>query len=139
MNGLGKRKASSKGKKKKALEQSPKSDGDNNNTNNPGEESAQNKSKKKEVKEVKVDPVLKAKIEEEQKKHIELQNKIKELEQKLNFEKSQREKIITFKKQEIEQKDEAIKKMKDTNEQLKKELITIEVKVQENLDILEWD
>ena len=87
MNGLGKRKASSKGKKKKALEQSPQSDGGNNNTNKPGEESAQSKSKKKEVKEVKVDPVLKAKIEEEQKKHIELQNKIKELEQKLNFEK----------------------------------------------------
>ena len=130
MNGLGKRKASSKGKKKKGLEQSTKSNGDNNNTNNPGEESAQNKTKKKEVKEVKVDPVLKAKIEEEQKKHVELQNKIKELEQKLNFEKSQREKIITFKQKEIDQKDEAIKKMKDTNEQLKKELITIEVKVQ---------
>ena len=85
-----------------------------------------------------LDPEEKAKEEEEIQKQNVLLKEIKECEEKLKFEKEQREKIVSMKKLEIEKKDKTIKQMKATNEQLEKELEILQTQVLENLDNMEY-
>ena len=129
MNGLGKRKQSSKRKIKVSAGKLNDSNGDDSEVL-----ITQVKNKKKIIQD---DPELIKKQEEERKKHEELQKQINEIRDKLNFETKQRQNIIAIKIQEIQKREEKIKDLSSTNNQLEKELKTLEVQVQQNLDNLE--
>ena len=64
--------------------------------------------------------------------------KIRESEEKLKFEKEQRENLLSQKKKEIDKKDKTIQQMTQTNQKLQNELETLQVEVQEKLDKIEF-
>lgn len=96
MNGLGKRKQSSKRRNKVSAGALNDSNGDNSEVL-----ITQVKNTKKIIQ---YDPELIKKQEEERKKHEELQKQINEIRDKLNFETKQRQNIIALKTQEIQKK-----------------------------------
>ena len=128
MNGLGKKKMKTQRGKKAPEEASNPNPTDEQNT----KEVKQDPKTKKKVEEE--DPEVKKKAEEELKKQLMLQKQIDEIKKKLLFEQQQREKIIKVKTEEIKRKEQSIQQMQETNDQLAKELETLETQIQQNFE-----
>ena len=134
MNGLGKKKERKQTSTKTSAVQSPNKSSEKAKTT-PLKKEPDNKKK---VDAPQEDPALKEINEEELlKKQAELNKQIQELNEKANFEQTQRGIIIKTKEEDIEKKKVVIEQMEKTNIQLAKEIDTLKIEVNQNFDNIE--